>query len=249
LGNNTVRALAIQGTNIFAGTQGEGVFLSTNNGSSWDTVNTGLPSHQIYALAVRGTNIYAGTYGFGVFLSTNNGASWTALDTGVTGPKVISCLTVSGSNIFAGTVEGGVFASKDSGNTWASVNLGFPMLPYNVWSIATDGTNVYAGTDGMGVWSSSIATLAGIRDVPIGNFAVNVYPNPFTRQTTIVTGTAFKNFTARIMDVNGKEAKSFRFSGNRYTLETGELLPGIYLLQLMDEQSDEIGTQRMVIAK
>ena len=61
-----------------------GVFLSTNNGTSWTAVNTGLTNTYVYALAVSGTNLFAGTYGGGVFLSTNNGTSWTAVNTGLT---------------------------------------------------------------------------------------------------------------------------------------------------------------------
>ena len=71
-----VTSLAVSGTNLFAGTGG-GVFLSTNNGTSWKQVNNGLMDTNILSLAVSGTNLFAGTYGSGVFLSTNNGASWT----------------------------------------------------------------------------------------------------------------------------------------------------------------------------
>ena len=68
-------AFAVSGTNLFAGTYGDGVFLSTNNGASWTAVNNGLTDLYVWALAVSGTNLFAGTYGSGVFLSTNNGTS------------------------------------------------------------------------------------------------------------------------------------------------------------------------------
>lgn len=71
------------GTNLFAGTNGSlypqynGVYLSTDNGSSWTAVNSGLTNTSILSLAVMGTNLFAGTAGSGVYRSTNNGASWT----------------------------------------------------------------------------------------------------------------------------------------------------------------------------
>lgn len=37
-----VSCFAISGTNLFAGTDGEGVILSTNDGASWTAVNSGL---------------------------------------------------------------------------------------------------------------------------------------------------------------------------------------------------------------
>ncbi|MCL6493864.1 MAG: T9SS type A sorting domain-containing protein [Ignavibacterium sp.] len=104
-----VRSLAVSGTNLFAGTfGGGGVFLSTNNGTSWTAVNTGLTFNRVYSLAVSGTNLFAGTWGGGVFLSTNNGTSWTAVNTGLTNTYV-SSLAVSDTNLFAGTEGGGVW--------------------------------------------------------------------------------------------------------------------------------------------
>jgi photosystem II stability/assembly factor-like uncharacterized protein len=99
-------SLAVSGTNLFAGTGG-GVFLSTNNGTSWAAVNNGVTNTNVSALAVSGTNLFAGTEG-GVFRSTNNGTSWTAVNNGVTNTNV-SALAVSGTNLFAGTWGGGVW--------------------------------------------------------------------------------------------------------------------------------------------
>jgi len=98
-----INSLAVSGTNLFAGTGGGGVFLSTNNGTSW--IATGLTKGWVSALAVSGTNLFAGTEG-GVFLSTNNGTSWTSI--GLTNRDVLA-LTISGTNLFAGTLGGGVW--------------------------------------------------------------------------------------------------------------------------------------------
>ncbi len=57
-----LRALAVSDTNLFAGTDGGGVFRSTNNGSNWTEFNTGLPaSPTVLAFALTGTNLFAGT--------------------------------------------------------------------------------------------------------------------------------------------------------------------------------------------
>jgi hypothetical protein len=66
--NWDVNALAVRGTNLFAGTFG-GVFLSTNNGASWAAVNLGLPdTSYINALIINGNYLFAGTW--------NNGGVW-----------------------------------------------------------------------------------------------------------------------------------------------------------------------------
>jgi len=80
----SVYSLAVSGNNIFAATKFGGVFLSTNNGTSWTAANTGLPTTStVTILASSGGNILAGT-DVRLFLSTNNGASWTAVSTDFT---------------------------------------------------------------------------------------------------------------------------------------------------------------------
>jgi hypothetical protein len=55
-----VIALAVNGSSIFAGTNYNGVYMSTDGGASWSAVNTGLPSNwTATAIAVNNTTIYA----------------------------------------------------------------------------------------------------------------------------------------------------------------------------------------------
>ena len=57
---------------------GGGIFCSSDNGTSWAPVNSGLTNLYItdFDISASGSgsnNIFAGTYGGGVFLSTNYG--------------------------------------------------------------------------------------------------------------------------------------------------------------------------------
>ncbi len=101
-----LHAFTVSGTNLFAGTYfGSGVYLSTDNGTSWTAVNIGLTNSNVRALAVSDTNLFAGTDGGGVFHSTNNGTSWSSFNTGLTN-NVVNALLVSGTYLFAGTNDG-----------------------------------------------------------------------------------------------------------------------------------------------
>jgi len=62
-----VTCLAVNGSNLFAGGSGGGVFLSTNNGTSWTAVNTGLTNTIVGSLAVSDSNLFAGTHDGGVW--------------------------------------------------------------------------------------------------------------------------------------------------------------------------------------
>lgn len=142
-----VHCLAVCGTNVFAGTD-DGVFLSTNNGTSWSAVNTGLTYTDVCALSASGTNLLAGTAGGGVFLSTNNGTSWSAVDSGLTDTYIFS-LAISGTNLFAGTWPDGIFLSTNNGTSWTHVNTG--LTSKEVTAFAASESNLFAGTVGGGV--------------------------------------------------------------------------------------------------
>ena len=86
--------MALNGSTIFAGTDGSGVYLSTNNGSNWVASNGS--TGKIYSFVTSGNNIFAGSDN-GVFLSTNNGGSWVNI-----GLSYVSSLAIGGNYIYAG---------------------------------------------------------------------------------------------------------------------------------------------------
>ena len=100
-----VSCLAVNGTSLFAGTDGSGIFRSTDNGTNWTPVNAGLTDNTVYSLAVIGSSLFAGTEGAGAFRSSDNGTSWTRVNMGSTG-GLVYCFSVSGADVFAGTFEG-----------------------------------------------------------------------------------------------------------------------------------------------
>ena len=67
-----------------------------------------------------------------------------------------------------------------------------------------------------------------------------IYPNPFTEQTTIAFNEVQKNSTIKIMDVLGKEIKAIVFSGKELLIEKGEMLAGVYFVQVIDENKNVV---------
>jgi len=65
--NKTVFSLLVIGNNLFAGTNGGGVFLSKDLGETWNQVNTGLSKLIVNSLAADGKYIYAGMLGGSVW--------------------------------------------------------------------------------------------------------------------------------------------------------------------------------------
>ena len=159
----SITALAVSGSNVFAATGaysgGGSVFLSKDNGTTWNEKKTGLPaSGTVNTFAVIGTNVFAGMNGGGVFISTDSGTTWTAKNTGLTNVVgswiAIDAFAVKGTSIFAGGQFTDVFLSTDSGATWTAKSTG--LNPYaGAQAFAVSGTNILAGQWGAGIWSST----------------------------------------------------------------------------------------------
>lgn len=140
-----IYSLTSLGNNIFSGSD-SGVYISTNNGSSW--VITALNNKITYSLAVSGTVIYAGTSTNGVYSTSNNGVNWTQTSLN---NQTIYALIIDGNNIFAGASGNGVYLSTNNGSTWTQNTLG----SHTVLSLAASGTNIYAGTSINGIYRST----------------------------------------------------------------------------------------------
>ena len=60
--NYIVWALAIKDSNVFAGTQEKGVFISSTNQNNWISINnTNGITKKVYALTIKDSSIYVGT--------------------------------------------------------------------------------------------------------------------------------------------------------------------------------------------
>src|SRR5208283_4393158 len=58
----------------------------------------------------------------------------------------ITCFAVDSTAIFAGTYSGGVFQSTNNGQSWTATSAG--LINTNTRVLATDGMNLFAGTEG-----------------------------------------------------------------------------------------------------
>ena len=131
------------GGHIFAASETNGVFRSTDNGSSW----TQVTSAEVDPLAINSSgHIFAGTQD-GVLISTDNGDNWSS--TGLSAHGIVSLVINSSDHIFAGNYFGDVYRSTDNGANWTAVNSG--LMYTNIRSLAVIDSNIFAGTYGGGV--------------------------------------------------------------------------------------------------
>ncbi len=174
-----VDAFAFSGQNIYVGTEGSGVYLSTNNGTIWSaSPDSGLTNSYISALVINNGNLYVGT-GNGVYLSTDNGANWAVHNSLTLINSVINSLDTIGGKLFACT-QGGLFVTTDSGANWMPDTTGIGTA--SVTELAANDGNLFAATDGSGIFRS---TDNGVSWTPADSGLFYVYLGDTTREMNV----------------------------------------------------------------
>ncbi len=151
---------------VFAGTDYLGVYFSSDQGNSWIARNNGLTDLHITQLFSSRGNIFASTPS-GVFFSSNNGISWILRNNGIPGTYPIYTYAQMGDTIYGGTYGKSLYMTDNNGQTWSQVGAGFPSpsSSFFVYSLATSGNTIYAGTSS-GIY---LSTNRGVSWVHSGN--------------------------------------------------------------------------------
>ena len=85
------------------------MFLSSNNGTSWTSVNSGLPAKTpVLSLGISGNKVLAGT-GTGIYLSTNNGSNWVDISSGLATNTIANCISFDNTYSYIATNGAGVW--------------------------------------------------------------------------------------------------------------------------------------------
>ena len=198
----TITAFLQVGASLFAGTEGDGIFRTNNNGATWTSINQGLGNGFVRAFAVdSGGAIVAGTDG-GAFRSIDNGNTWTGLNSGL--PSFgVRALVLSLNTVFAGTDGGGIFRLNSATNSWTAVNTN--LSNPTIRALVNVGEVLYAGTLGGGVFTSIQGQDWGVQPFNLG------LPDLFVRAlalrsaagaTVLVAGTQQGGVFQRILGQN-----------------------------------------------
>ncbi len=114
---------------VYVGTNGYGVFKTTDGGKTWASASTGLTTPYIkgpHALLVHpgspGT-LYASTQAGGIFKTTNGGVSWSAISPGFTFSFGMAMDPTNPNHLLVGLPEKRVLASFDAGSHWKEAQL------------------------------------------------------------------------------------------------------------------------------
>jgi|GEM_PF-1668358 len=191
LSNLQVKSLAaVDSITVLAGTNGGGLFKTTNKGASWSAINSAsLNNANITAIVKAGNRFILTTANGGVFKSDDNGDTWQDFND-------VSTLSVSGTfslsynatsdEILVLTANGlFVAASASTANAASYTSVAAPFNT-EICSISNNGTNWYLATD-KGVYSSATGSISfTAQNNALTNLDVTAVV-PF--QTKLVAGT------------------------------------------------------------
>jgi len=152
----SIRSLTTIDNVIYAGTRTDGVYASTDEGSTWYALNNGIETEEITAITSINDTLLIGTYDFGVYHSTDSGQTWlpSSNNSGIN----VATMVARDQYIFAGTSQG-LFRSSDGGVNWEDISfLPFyesvtEMCATGDKLIATDFTDTYASSDNGENWN------------------------------------------------------------------------------------------------
>jgi hypothetical protein len=162
---------------VYAGSSDYGVIKSTDRGSTWNVISSGLPgipntgagAPSVTALAIdpqnagtlfaglAGTELYdygTGTFTAGVFNSPDGGTNWVGANSGIPAFRYdpyVTALAVDPQ--IPSTVYAAIATYDAVGGLWKSIDGGANwrnVFPANVYAVALDPQNpatIYAGTD------------------------------------------------------------------------------------------------------
>ena len=151
-----VNTIKIKDSFVVAGTDGDGIFVSTDDSENWSSSNKGLQDKIIHTVLIVGNTIFAGTE-TGVSVSTDNGENWRSIDSGLSGLGVwsleVSTGTAGDTTIFAGSWSG-VYSSTDRGEQWNVTGLSNTTAPVHSILVFDRYRDLYAVTLSEGVFLS-----------------------------------------------------------------------------------------------
>ncbi len=231
-----VRSITAINDTLFVGTNGAGIYKSSDWGLNWIAVNNGLNGATNFrAIETKANTLFAaGPTGTGVFRSVDFGANWTLLSGGL----AVSSYRGFASNsqlIVAGAFGAGVFYSVDNGDNWIEINTGLTDL--TIFDLELNDNYIIAATNTQGVFRFALSNLnlsTNTSDFDVKN-TISLFPNPTTNQINVKADSKLIGTAYTLYDNLGKAIFSGTINNENTLLEMGNLPGGIYMLSIGDD--------------
>ena len=172
-----------------------GIWVTKDDGQSWDYIKPVFPSGNISDITVSNTNpdrvfVTMSSFNDGekVYESTDAGATWINIS-GTQLPNLpVNCIlfqSYSKDDLYIGT-DIGVYHKDSTMNEWQLYNTGLPFVSVRELEIQYNVGKLRAATFGRGVWESDLNSFPSSISSVNPNF-IKIFPNPTEKYFTVTT--------------------------------------------------------------
>ena len=247
------------------GSHNKTLYKSIDGGVSWDLTNSMLPKLPVLALTITPSDpstLFAGLFHGGVYKSTDGGGTWLSSSAGMNPEESISGIAVDPFDsqlIYASTWMNGVYLSKDGGVSWSEMNTGLSHHAVNALFLSKDGSVLYAGIWGDGVYRLGTPvvepTIVAAKDTAAfrqGRLEQN-YSNPFNNSTTINFTVPYQQYvTLKVYNSRGQvvmtlASQDFPAGNHQVRVDAARLPSGLYFYKIQMENFSSV--RKMLILK
>jgi len=230
---------------VYCGTDDANVWVTTNGGTNWTKINSGLPYRWVTRVSVHpdSANVcYVSLSGYKVdstgshiFRTVNYGSTWTSIKGNLPDAPVNDIIIDPDRNgtLYIGT-DIGVMTTTNFGVNWTTLGTGFPTyVPVHDLTFHKPTGKLIAWTHGRSALSTTILTGVSNNGQNIPNkFSLSQnYPNPFNPATKIKFDIQNNPLSRGVGGARGvwTQLKVYNITGREIqTLVNEQLKPGTY---------------------
>ena len=270
LGTITTIAVAPSNSNvIYVGTDDSHVWVSPDNGTTWNEISDGLPVRWVSRVGVDPSDenvVYATFNGLKwrdpqphVFRSSDMGTTWTDIS-GNLPDAPVNAFAVDNNypeRLYVGN-DVGMYYTFNTGQSWYVLGEGLPVLPVGDIEIHPTENYLVVGTYGRSMYkidlNSVTRTINNEPELAADNFKLfQNYPNPFNPATNIQFTVNISQFiTLKIYDILGNEITTLvneeKPAGDyKINFNANNLSSGIYYYTLTAGNLKQ--TKKMILLK
>jgi photosystem II stability/assembly factor-like uncharacterized protein len=267
----TVTTIDVAATNsnvIFAGTDDSHVWVTTDNGTTWNDVSASLPYRWVTRVKVdpnNESNVYVTFSGLKwhdpqphVFKSSDKGNNWTDISSNLPDAPV-NAFAVDNNDpnrLYLGS-DVGAFMSFNGGVSWQPIADGLPTVSVYDMKIHPTENYLAIGTHGRSMYMvdlSQVVNNVQNQSTIAENFKLyQNYPNPFNPTTKLSFVIGHSSFvTLKVYDVLGKQVATLvneEKSSGKYSVNfnANNLASGIYFYKI--DAGNFTKTMKMILMK
>jgi photosystem II stability/assembly factor-like uncharacterized protein len=211
LSNTGVNGFAKSADNqIYAATD-DGLWVSSDDGKSWQSVTLPTGPVLIQCLALTSKNhIYLGTNGMGLMRSKDNGLTWEELNAAVPGSNIPGLAVDDQDRVYVAPSFMDFYRSDADGENWQNISSGIGKT--DVAFLGFYKNHIYTGTWYNGLFRSvdPVTAVDPVQFMPVQQFQLQQnFPNPFNPSTTIPYYLAISGHVRlEILDLTGRHVRT-----------------------------------------